>query len=270
MNGWLKVHRKFKEWEWYTDSKAVHLFIHLLLSANHEPKKWRGVMIESGQFITSIESLKAQTGISQQSIRTILKKLCQTGEVTCKATNRFTMVTVCNWASYQTIEASINMPSNKQLTNNQQASNKQLTTNKKDKNYKNEKKIQCNLAPLLKAYQRRYSASPDMNGFRSAIREAVDSGFMQENIQPALDFLGNQSDWKYIPAFNSPNALRDNLPRFYARAQESVDHSEKSRQNALSILSDPIETVKPEDCASPEEIEKASQDLSRQFRRYRK
>jgi len=36
--GWLKLHRKFKEWEWYQDSKMVHLFIHLLVTANHQNK----------------------------------------------------------------------------------------------------------------------------------------------------------------------------------------------------------------------------------------
>jgi len=268
MNGWLKVHRKFKEWEWYSDSKAVHLFIHLLLSANHEPRKWRGVMIESGQFVTSIESLKAQTGISSQSVRTILKKLCQTREVTCQPTNRFTMITICNWASYQTIDSPINTPANKQLTNNQQTANKQLTTNKKDKNYKNEKKIQCNLAPLLQAYQRRYSATPDLNGFRAGITEAVKSGFMQENIQPALDFLNTQTDWKYIPAFNAPNKLRDNLGRIYALSQESTDKEEENRNLALDILSEPKDAEI--DRASPEEIKEATSELTKKFKRHGK
>ena len=54
------------------------------------------------------------------------------------------MLTVCNWATYQTECGAINQPSNQQstseLTNNQPATNQQLTTNKNDKKVKNEKK----------------------------------------------------------------------------------------------------------------------------------
>ena len=81
-NGWIKLHRKLEKWEWYQDSKTFHLFIHLILQANHQPKKWRGIMIERGQFITGLHSLKSQTGISIQSTRTSLERLKSTSEIT--------------------------------------------------------------------------------------------------------------------------------------------------------------------------------------------
>lgn len=144
MSGWIKVHRKIQEWEWYTDSKSVHLFIHILIKANHVPRKWRGIDIQSGQFITSRDKLAAETGISQQSIRTILKRMQDTNEITIKSTSKYTMLTVCNWAPYQTGAGDINQPANRQstseLTNDQPATNQQLTTTKNDKKVKNEKK----------------------------------------------------------------------------------------------------------------------------------
>jgi len=67
-----------------------------------------------------------------------------TNELTIKSTSKYTMLTVCNWGTYQTEAGAINQPINKQstseLTNNQPATNQQLTTNKNDKNYKNAKK----------------------------------------------------------------------------------------------------------------------------------
>jgi len=140
--GWIKLHRKLQSWEWYTDSYCVHLFIHLLLSANHKPRKWRGITIEQGQLVTSRTQLSIETGISEQSIRTTLKKLKSTSELTSKPTNRFTILTIVNWASYQCDEDPtnqlINQPANQQLTSNQPATNQ--PSHKNDKNVKNEKK----------------------------------------------------------------------------------------------------------------------------------
>ena len=48
-NGWLKLHRKISEWEWYTDGNTFRLFLHLLLNANFEDKKWKGITIKKGE-----------------------------------------------------------------------------------------------------------------------------------------------------------------------------------------------------------------------------
>ena len=75
MSGWIKIHRKFLDWEWFNKSEAVHLFIYMLLKANHKSGKWQGIDIERGQFISSLGNISNATGISLQTIRTILKKL---------------------------------------------------------------------------------------------------------------------------------------------------------------------------------------------------
>lgn len=139
MEGWIKLHRKLINWEWYQDSNMVHLFIHLLLSANHKPGKWRGISIERGQLITGRNKLSEQTGISQQSIRTCLDKLKATSELTSKPTNKYTIITICNYDDYQIKDTDINQQINQQLTNNQPATNQQLTTNKNNNNKKKEK-----------------------------------------------------------------------------------------------------------------------------------
>ena len=63
-NGWIKIHRKLLEWEWYTDINVKVLFIHLLLKANHKPKSYRGIVIETGQVMTGLELLSKETGLS--------------------------------------------------------------------------------------------------------------------------------------------------------------------------------------------------------------
>jgi hypothetical protein len=137
MSGWIKIHRKFLDWEWFNKSEAVHLFLFMLIKANHKSGKWQGVDIERGQFISSLGNISTATGISVQTIRTILKKLEKTNEIELKSTSQYTIVTICKYECYQ----DENETTNKPITNNQQTTNKQLTTNKNVKNVKNERSI---------------------------------------------------------------------------------------------------------------------------------
>lgn len=133
MSGWIKMHRKFLDWEWFNKSEAVHLFLYMLLKANHKSGKWQGIDIERGQFISSLGNISNATGISLQTIRTILKKLEKTNEIELKSTSQYTLVTICKYECYQDEKDETNKP----LTNNQQTTNKRLTTNKNDKKEKN-------------------------------------------------------------------------------------------------------------------------------------
>ena len=130
MDGWIKLHRKIQRWEWYTDSNMVHLFIHLILSANHEDGKWHGVEVKKGQVVTGRKSLSQATGISEQTIRTCLERLKSTSEITIQPTNRFSVISVVNYKDYQFPTDASNQPTN-------QPTNQQLTTNKNVKNIKN-------------------------------------------------------------------------------------------------------------------------------------
>lgn len=129
--GYVKDWRRILEWEWYTDYKTCHLFRHCILRANIEDKQWKGQLIKKGSFVTSLENLSSETGLSVQNIRTSLKKL--TSEITIKTTNRNTIISIKNYENYQGLTSN--------LTNNQQTTNKLLTTTKEYKNEKNEKKF---------------------------------------------------------------------------------------------------------------------------------
>ena len=89
--------------------------------------------IETGQTVTSLEHLAYETGLTVQNVRTALKNLEKTGEINKQSTNKYTLITVENYAFYQGKEDE----STSELTTNQQTTNKQLTTNKKNKNEKN-------------------------------------------------------------------------------------------------------------------------------------
>lgn len=140
MNGWIRLHRKFLEWEWFKVDEMVKIFIFLLLSANHQDGKWQGIEIKRGQLITGINSIHQKTGISHQTIRTCLKRLEKTGEINKQSTNKYSIITICKYDEYQDSEQATNKQTNKRITSNQQATNKQLTTNNNNNNDNNKNK----------------------------------------------------------------------------------------------------------------------------------
>lgn len=137
MAGWIKIHRKMAEWEWYTEPNTFRLFMHLLLHANHEDKKWKGVDVPAGSLVTGRHSLAEKTGLSERQVRTALKNLKSTNEVTSKTSNKFSIISIVKWKEYQTSD----QQSDQQTTSKRPASDQQATTNKNVKNDKKERNI---------------------------------------------------------------------------------------------------------------------------------
>jgi len=135
-NGWIKLHRTFFEWEWYQKSEMVHLFVHLLLKANHKQKKWQGITINTGQVVIGRRKLSKELKISEQTIRTCLERLKSTNEITIIPTNRNSIITICNYKAYQSGKIKNNPENNPEP-------NQQLTSNQPTTNHKQEGK-ECN------------------------------------------------------------------------------------------------------------------------------
>ena len=101
MEGWVKIFRKMRDWEWYKNSNTKDMFIHLLLSANNEDKMWHGILVKRGQLATSLSSLASDLGMSIQNVRTSIANLKSTHEITSESTNKLTIITVCRFEDYQ-------------------------------------------------------------------------------------------------------------------------------------------------------------------------
>lgn len=133
--GWIKIHRKLIDWEWYKDVNTFKLFMHLLLKANIETKKWQGLTINRGQLITSLKNLSHETGLTEKEVRTALSKLEKTKEVGKQSSSVNTTLTMLNYDLYQ----SMGKPTDKQGANKGQgkgkvgATTKELEEDKEDK-----------------------------------------------------------------------------------------------------------------------------------------
>lgn len=101
MEGWIKLHRKITKWDWYTNANTFRLFVHLLITANSKKDDWKGIVINRGECITGRKILSDELLISEQEIRTSLQHLKATNEITIKSTNKYSIITVCNYEEYQ-------------------------------------------------------------------------------------------------------------------------------------------------------------------------
>lgn len=131
MSGWIKLHRQIVDWEWYTDHNTFRVFIHLLLTANHKDKKYRGIELKAGSIVTSRDILAIATGLSVRQVRTALDKLKTTNELTIKTSSQGTIIEIVNYSKYQ-VETN-------EMTNERPTSDQQTTTNKNDNKERNTK-----------------------------------------------------------------------------------------------------------------------------------
>ena len=110
MSGYIKIDRKILEWEWYKNINTKVLFLHCLLKANWKDGKFEGKVIPKGSFVTSIPHLSEETLLTVREVRTALEHLKLTGELTVESTNKYSVITVNNYCSYQTNDIQNDIP----------------------------------------------------------------------------------------------------------------------------------------------------------------
>ena len=139
--GYIKLWRKSLESPTWDNPNVWRLWCWCLMKAAHKQVKlligFKELILEPGQLIFGRKKCAIETGISEQTVRTCLQALKSTSNITIKSTNRFSIISIINWDSYQVNEYEINQQKDQQITNNQPATNQQLTTNNNVKNVKN-------------------------------------------------------------------------------------------------------------------------------------
>ena len=186
LNGYVKLHRKMIEWGWYSNSVVKDTFLHLLMVAAFKPTTYLGYEIKPGQAVIGRKKLASDLGFSEQQIRTALKKLESTGEISIFSTNKFSIITIENWGFYQDDE--------KTLTNNQPTNNQQITNNqphlKNVKNVKNVKNIYRAVPPeLLEAFT-------EFAEMRKQIKKPITTDNTVNRLLRKLDKLGSTTEEK--------------------------------------------------------------------------
>lgn len=106
--GFALIHRQFMDSKLYQDSQAVHLWLHFIMKANYESKQLStdigDMVIGRGQFITGRPTLVAETGISDNKVKSLLDTFFRMGMIVRKSYGRnFTVITVVKYDEFQSI-----------------------------------------------------------------------------------------------------------------------------------------------------------------------
>lgn len=216
---WVKLHDKFLEWEWHDKPEMVALWVHLLLAANWKDRRWHGIDVHRGQLVTGRQALSEATGLSVRTIRTCLGRLIQTGEITIKSTNKYSIITICKYDSYQENENAIDQ----QVTSNRPTIDQQSTTPTDSTEYTEGQIIlsKDNISPIESVVdffnktmasavipKIRGSSGKRKTAIQARIREhGIDAVYEMITIASKSDFLNGKNnrnwvanfDWLFLP-----------------------------------------------------------------------
>ena len=161
--GFIMLQRELINWEWYSDINTCKLFLHCLMKVNYSQKKWQGIVIDKGEFITSNEKLSVETGLTVSKIRTALSKLEGTGYIKIETTTTHTKIIIPKLGDFvlevnQPITSKRNdKPNSTPLANSSKTNSISLaTTNTNNKLLKNRKKIFRESVFALSSFNTKY------------------------------------------------------------------------------------------------------------------
>lgn len=89
------------DWEWWAEPLLVKAFLYLLFRAAVKDGIWRNIPYKRGEIVTSLRTLAKDLDVTYRQARTTLLKLKLTNNIVTKVYQKKTIITICNYDSYQ-------------------------------------------------------------------------------------------------------------------------------------------------------------------------
>ncbi len=128
--GWISLHRSITEHAVFQDAEVFKVWVWIILNASYCDKTAlvgkKVVNLRTGQFVFGRKTASQQLNMCESKVYRIVKMLEEMGSIKIDANNKFSIITVENWAKYQGDEQKLN----KRRTDVEQKLN---TTNKENK-----------------------------------------------------------------------------------------------------------------------------------------
>lgn len=195
-DGYIKLHRKMTEWQWYSDPNTKIVFLHILFLATHKPVKYKKFDLKPGQAVITIRKLADDLGLSVRNVRTALDNLEATHELTRETTHSFTLVTVENWALYQSDESEMAQQTTHELTGKRHTERKERKEAKERKENKNINNIYIAVIEHLNRMTgQRYK--PTTKATQDKIDARLNEGFTLDDFIAVID--KKTAQWKDDP-----------------------------------------------------------------------
>ncbi len=99
--GFTKFPNSLRDAPWRNEPNTVAVYFFLRIHANHFRGGWNNTPLEPGELISGRDRIAAETGLTQNMVRTALDHLKRTGYITIRSTNKFSVFSFTdkeNWA----------------------------------------------------------------------------------------------------------------------------------------------------------------------------
>jgi hypothetical protein len=144
MEGYLKLYRQIIDSEVFASPNALKIWIWCLCKASYKEKYMtiqigRGessVKLDVGSFLFGRFKAEQELDLSGSMIYRWMKRFEDLGMINIVSNSHYSIITICNWETYQDTKTESEQPLNSRWTADEQPMN----TNKKDKKDKNIKK----------------------------------------------------------------------------------------------------------------------------------
>ena len=98
------IYNKLKTWELKSNPRAVSMLLHFISHATSVSICVASKTTHRGQIRTTLGFLAKELGMSKRQVRTTLNQLVANGDIARKSAQRETLITVCDYDSYQAKE----------------------------------------------------------------------------------------------------------------------------------------------------------------------
>ena len=134
-NEWITINKDVFDIGRYESLNVFRVFLYFLTHAAQKPRFDRGVRLECGQVIVTMDEVCEATGLTAREYRTAISKLIKDKQTTNerqtidkRTTNKFSIITICNFDSYILMKKGERQTNDKRTTNERQTNDKQPTS----------------------------------------------------------------------------------------------------------------------------------------------
>lgn len=239
--GWIKIHRQLLGSNIFQNEKLLKIWMWCLLKATHAEREQivgrQKVELKEGQFITGRHAAAAELGMAPSTAWDYLQLLKSEDCISIKSNNKFSVVTIENWAFYQGQDEN----SDSKTDNKKTADKQQIDTNKNNKNVK--KKDNIPFAEIIDYLNlkagKNYKHTTKKT--QSLITARMREGFTLEDFKKVIDTKA--TDWKgtEYEKYLRPETLFGSKFEAYLNQEAPASHDREKnianmKMNSTSII----------------------------------
>lgn len=208
-NEWITINKDVFDIGRYESLNVFRVFLYFLTHAAQKPRFDRGVRLECGQVIVTMDEVCEATGLTAREYRTAISKLIKDKQTTNerqtidkRTTNKFSIITICNFDSYILMKKGERQTNDKQTTNERQTNDKQPTSQPNppknppfiQKEKENEKENLSPTPPIKEKDKEKEKASPQPSLRKKEKHSLSESGKTKESKVSFSSVAGATSD----------------------------------------------------------------------------